>query len=56
MVREPLVFVIVQGYSWLVRTLFHGLRLGAAAVVWPVASPVVFGVSMCVAPLFSIRS
>ena len=56
MVREPLVFVIVQRYSWLVRTLFYGLRLGAAAVVWPVASPVVFGVSMCVAPLFPIRS
>ena len=47
MVRDPygqgtLGFVIVQGYSWLVRTLLHGLRLGATAVVWPVASAVVF--------------
>ena len=60
-VRDPygqgtLGFVIVQGYSWLVRTLSHGLWLGATAVVWRVASAVVFLVSMCVVPLFSTRS
>ena len=37
-VRDPygqgtLGFVIVQGYSWLVRTLFHGLRLGATELL-----------------------
>ena len=32
--------------------LLHSLRPGATAVVWPVASLVVFLVSMCVVPLF----
>ena len=61
MVRDPyaqgtLGFVIVQGYSWLVRALLHSLQPGASAVVWLVASPVVFLVSMCIVPLFSTRS
>ena len=38
--QEPLGFVTVQGYSWLVHALLHSLRLGAslvdhtAAVIW----------------------